>query len=235
MAYDYTTAALTWDAEAEREYQTGVDHCVLYPRIADGTYPKGYAWNGITNITESPDGAEPQDFWADNIKYASIRSVETYGGSITAYMYPNAFKPCIGEKELAPGIVIGQQERMPFGISYRNIKGNATQKNEYGYIYHLVYGMTVGVSDESHDTTNEDPELAEFDWDYNTDPIDIPGSRPTSYMEFDTTKMDSTMLTKLDDLLAVLYGTKASGNDPAVDPRLPLPAEVCQILGITLG
>ena len=54
-------------------------------------------------------------------------------------------------------------------------------------------------------------------------------------MEFDTTKMDSTMLTKLDDLLAVLYGIKASGNDPAVDPRLPLPAEVCQILGITLG
>ena len=49
---------LVWDKTGERLYETGVKQGVLYPQAAGGTYPKGVVWNGLTNITESPSGAE---------------------------------------------------------------------------------------------------------------------------------------------------------------------------------
>ena len=53
-------ARLEWDADSKRLYEVGVDRGVLYPRNSeDGNYGAGVAWNGLTNVTESPSGAEP--------------------------------------------------------------------------------------------------------------------------------------------------------------------------------
>ena len=39
---------LKWDQLGEHFYETGVDHCVLYPfDKVNKNYPKGVAWNGI--------------------------------------------------------------------------------------------------------------------------------------------------------------------------------------------
>ena len=77
---------ITWDAPGEHLFETGVDHGVLYVLNANtGVYGNGVAWNGLTGVTESPDGAEPTDLWADNIKYATLRSAETFGLTIEAY------------------------------------------------------------------------------------------------------------------------------------------------------
>ena len=61
-------AKITWDGSGERYYESGVDHGVLYVQESTGTYGTGVAWNGLINVTESPEGAEPSDMWADNIE-----------------------------------------------------------------------------------------------------------------------------------------------------------------------
>ena len=71
---------IIWDKTGERWYEMGADRGVVYPQSSDGRYPKGVAWNGLTAVTESPEGAEATDLWADNIKYGSLRSAETFGG-----------------------------------------------------------------------------------------------------------------------------------------------------------
>ena len=64
---------IVWDGTGERYFEAGVDHGVLYPMTAEGgTYGNGVAWNGLTNVTDSPEGAEPTELWADNIKYGTF-------------------------------------------------------------------------------------------------------------------------------------------------------------------
>ena len=74
-------AELKWDASGERFYEMGIRKGVLYPVTSEGTYGDGVAWNGLTSIDETPDGAEANDMYADDIKYASLRSAETFGGA----------------------------------------------------------------------------------------------------------------------------------------------------------
>lgn len=61
------TQRLTWDDTGKRLYETGVKQGVFYPQDDNGTYPKGIAWNGLTAVTESPEGAEPTPLYADDI------------------------------------------------------------------------------------------------------------------------------------------------------------------------
>ena len=77
-------AKIEWDKTGERKYQLGVSNVALYKQDK-GAYPKGVAWNGITAIKESPDGADATDLWADNIKYGSIRAGEKYNFTPEAY------------------------------------------------------------------------------------------------------------------------------------------------------
>ena len=107
---------LVWDSTGDRLYETGVKNGVLYPIDEVGTYSKGVAWNGLTAVTESPSGAESNPLYADDIKYLDLRSVEEFGGTIEAYMYPDEFAECDGSAELAAGVKIGQQKRKVVGL-----------------------------------------------------------------------------------------------------------------------
>ena len=78
---------LIWDAVGEKFYEMGTKMGVLYPMNNTGAYDKGVAWNGLTAVTESPSGAEETKLYADDIKYASLRSAEEYGYTIEAYTY----------------------------------------------------------------------------------------------------------------------------------------------------
>ena len=86
-------AKLIWDETEKRLYETGVDHVALFlmnSKSEDPSHPysKPVAWNGITGITESPDGADANDIYADNIKYLSLISKENWKGTIKAYQSP---------------------------------------------------------------------------------------------------------------------------------------------------
>lgn len=210
---------LIWDKMADRRYETGVDHGVLYLPNQQGVYDSGVVWNGLTAVTESPSGAEASAQYADNIKYLNLVSAEEFGGTIEAFTYPFEFGVCDGTAELAPGISIGQQNRSAFGFAYRTKIGNALT-SELGYKLHLVYGALAAPTERAYATVNDSPEALAFSWEFSTTPIEVPGQKPTAILTIDSTRVDADALQELED---ILYGT------PGTDPRLPTPAEVAAI------
>lgn len=220
-------AKLAWDAIGERYYETGTKKGVLYVQSGNA-YPKGVAWNGLTGFSIEPDGGDAEEIYADDIKYLSIRATEDFGGTITAYTYPDEFMECDGSAALIPGVYISQQNRKPFGFSCVTTMGNDTEYNDHGYKIHLVYGCTASPSSRDYQTINDSPEAIEFSWDIDTVPAPVTGHKPTAHMEIDSTKFKETAAAeKLKDLEDVLYGTDET------EPRLPLPDEVLSILNGT--
>ena len=207
---------IEWDTTGTRLYESGVDHGVLYVQSGSG-YGAGVPWNGLTSVSESPEGAEPTDLWADNIKYASMRSAETFGGTIEAYTYPEEFNECDGNLALTTGVYAGQQSRKSFGLCYRTKVGNDVAGSDYGYKLHLVYGCTASPSEKSYETINDSPDAITFSWEFETTPVNMTGGKPTATIVIDSTKVDST---KLGTLLDILYGSSTAAA------RLPLPDEV---------
>ena len=211
---------IEWDLTGERLYETGVDRGVLYPQASNGTYPQGVAWNGLTNVTESPSGAESTPLYADNIKYLNLISAEEFGATVEAYTYPDEFAECNGETALKPGVNIGQQSRKTFGLSYRTKIGNDIDANDHGYKIHIIYGALAAPSEKSYGTINDSPEAITFSWEITTTPVTVTGFKPTALLTIDSTKVDAAKLTSLEN---ILYGSSES------DARLPLPDEIATI------
>lgn len=213
-------AVLTWDAVGQRFYETGVDHGVLYLPDASGAYVNGYAWNGLETVTESPEGAEVTETYADNILYLNLISVERFKGTIEAYTYPNEFAECDGSVEVETGVFVGQQPRKTFGMSYRTRLGNDLLKEEYGYKLHLVYNALAAPSEKAFATINDSPEAVAFSWEFSTTPAPVTGQKPTSLITIDSTKVAPGDLAELEQFL---YGTVGT------DPSLPTPDAVIAI------
>ena len=223
---------LVWDAVGQRLYETGTRMGVLYPQDASGSYPEGVAWNGLTAVSESPSGAESNPLYADDIKYLDLRSKEEFGATIEAYTYPDEFAVCDGSAAITDGVMIGQQARQPFGLCYRTVLGNDTQKENYGYKLHLIYGCTASPSEKSYQTMNDSPEAITFSWEVTTTPVAVTGHQPTASLVIDATKFkgDQTKQGYLTALENILYGTDAEGTSEGTTARLPLPDEVLKIL-----
>lgn len=225
---------IVWDQVGERTYETGTKQGVLYPQAANGTYPLGVAWNGLTSVSESPDGGDANDIYADDIKYLVLRGVENFGGTIEAYTYPDEFAECDGSAQLMSGVVIGQQPRKTFGFSYVSTIGNDTEMDEHGYKIHLIYGASASPSEKSYETINDSPEPITFSWEFTTIPVNVTGHKPTAVLTIDSTKFppqqDGKKNKKLADFEDILYGTDGTGGTGGAEPRLPLPDEVVTLL-----
>lgn len=218
---------LKWDQVGQKTYETGVSQGVLYPQSSSGTYPKGVAWNGLTAVTESPSGAESNPLYADDIKYLDLRSAEEFGGTIEAYTYPDEWMQCDGSAEPTAGVVIGQQNRTPFGLCYKTVLGNDVQTNDYGYKLHIIWNATAAPSERAYQSINDSPEAITFSWEFATTPVPVTGYKPTAYMCINSTKVDPD---KLGDLLDILYGTDGEGQATGTDAYLPTPDQVIATL-----
>lgn len=280
-------AVLTWDEVGEHLFETGDDHAVVYPYDSDTkTYKKGYAWSGITGVTESPSGAEETALYADNIKYLSLRSAEEYGQTVTAYAYPEEFAKLDGSAKIN-GVRIYQQARKSFGFSYRSIIGNDTDGNDHGVRLHLVYGLTASPSERSFKTVNDSPEAIEFSWEMKGIPVAVKNAKPTCLVTLDSIDFEGGVENaNWKWLEEQLYGTDASDDTyeeavpttanphdeglyersgtgtsedpytyavtadttvtsgktyykkvshPGTDARLPLPDEIIEKFGVTVG
>lgn len=212
---------ILWDQVGQRFYETGVKNGVLYPRITDGTYPAGVAWNGLISISESPSGAEATPIYADDTKYLNLISVEEFGCTIEAYTYPEEFEACDGSAEITPGAIIGQQARSTFGLCYRTSLGNDTDGVDHGYKLHLIYGALAAPSEKAYSTINDSPEAITFSWEVSTTPVPVDGFKPTASLIVDSTKVTTTGLAALE---AALYGTDLT------EAYLPLPEAVVTLL-----
>ena len=213
-------ATLTWDVQGERYYETGVSKGVLYP-FKEGKYSKGVAWNGLTAVNESPSGAEPTPLYADNIKYLNLLSNEEFAATVEAYTYPDEFAECDGSAELAAGVSVGQQKRIPFGMSYVTKVGNDTDGQDYGYKIHLIYGALAKPSQKNYATINDNPEAITFSWELSTTPVAVPNMKPTACITIDSKKVTPENLKKIEDKL---YGTASE------EATLPTPAELAALI-----
>lgn len=227
-------AQLTWDEAAKRLYETGVDKVVLFPMNSSGAYPIGYAWNGVTGITESPEGADANDIYADNIKYLSLISVENWKATIKAYTWPAEFNPCQGEYEFnngtTKGIFFGQQTHAKFGLAWRTIQGNAAEGDSYGYKLHVAYGLSAAPSEKDHATVNDSPEATEYSWELNSIPEAFKTTRdpetnellaPVAHIVVDS-RDNATAYAKLETILFGADEDETAGTDEVV-PSLPGP------------
>ena len=212
---------IVWDAIGEHTFETGVRNGVLYLKDAEGAYSNGVAWNGLTSVSESPEGAEPTDLYADDIKYLTLMSAENFKATIEAYTYPVEFEECDGSATIAKGVVIGQQSRKPFGLCYRTSIGNDTDGNEHGYKLHIVYGCQASPSEKQYSTINDSPDAVTFSWEVSTTPVNVNGKKPAATLIIDSTKADKAKLTALE---AILYGSEQQ------EPRLPLPDEIATLM-----
>ena len=227
---DPTYTVLEWDKDGERYYETGVEKGVLYVYDSDNNwYGQGVAWNGLTNISEKPSGAEATALYADDIKYLNLISNEEFGATIEAYTYPDEFAECDGSKSLSTGVIVGQQKRKKFAISYQTRIGNDSDGNDYGYKIHLIYGCMAAPSERGYATINDSPEAITFSWEVTTTPIPVgEGFKPTACITIDSTKVnDETKMTALKNLL---YGLNATGGN---NPTMPTITQLTTIFGTT--
>lgn len=221
-------AVLTWDQIGEKVYETGIDHGVLYIPDSNGVYADGYAWNGLYTVTESPSGAESNPQYADNIKYINLTSAEEFGATIEAFTYPSEFAQCDGSALVSGGVAVGGQSRRSFGLAYRSLIGNDTEGTDYGYKLHLIYGATAAPSEKAYNTVNDSPEAITFSWEITTVPapvgtVNSVDYKPTAIITIDSTKVSSSLLADLED---ILFGTSGA------DASLPTPATV---IGMFIG
>jgi hypothetical protein len=215
---------LAWDVVGSKTYETGVSKGVLYIPDVSGNYVNGYAWSGLTKVTEKPTGAGVTPLYADNTKYLNLVATEYFGCDIAAYTYPDEFEQCDGTVAPEPGVLIGQQGRTTFGFSYQT-KVGTDLNTDAGYKIHLVWGCLAAPSQKDYGTVNDNPSAIEFSWSVSCTPVNVTGLKPTSTITIDSTKVDATALAALE---LVLYG------DTGVDPRLPGPDEVLAMFSGTV-
>lgn len=208
---------LVWNKPGTNIFETGISNGVLF------LDEKAVAWNGLTSFDEAPGGAEPNKIYADNINYITMISAETFGGTINAYTYPEEFAVCNGEKDLAPGINIGQQNRKPFAFSYQTRVGNQEEQTDYGYKIHIVYGCTAAPSAKTFETINDSPEAIVMSWEVSTTPIAVKDGKPTAKVVIDSTKVGEGIMKKIED---ALYGTETTGG------KLLTPDAIVELLQI---
>lgn len=228
-------APLVWDETNKHFYETGISKGVLFTAtdstdssIITSGWNNGVAWSGLISVSESPEGADEEAFYADNIKYLSLRGVEDFGGSISAYQSPEAFDECDGSVALDAsfkGVTIGQQPRKAFCLAYVTQKGNDTQGSEYGHVIHIIYNATASPSEREYQTINDSPEPNELSWDFSTSPIPVTGHKPTSIVKIDSTSFTSeAQKAKLKTIEDSLFGTTTK------ESHVLLPDDIVDIL-----
>lgn len=196
-----------FDAIGQHDFETGVDHGMLYKyNKTTRTYDTGLVWLGLTSVTDSPSGGEPTPLYADNIKYLNLFSAEDYSVNVEAYTYPTqAYAELDGEAEIAPGVRVSQQDRLPFGMSWRTLLGDDVNNTAKGYKLHIVYGCQASPTEKAHGTVNDTPEADTFSWEISTTPIAFPGlDKAAAKVTVNSTTCDPAALKALED---ILYGT----------------------------
>jgi len=201
---------LSWGTPGERFYETGVDRGVLFVNDA------GFPWNGLISVQEKSSGGNLSQYYLDGFNYAQLMAAEEFEATLEAFSSPHEFGPCDGSFELMSGLIVTQQKRKQFGLSYRTMIGNDLS-NELGYKIHLVYNALAAPSDRTNATIKDSPDPNTMSWGITTNPPELAGIRPTSHFVVDSTKTNPAVLVILENHI---YGTESTA------PTLPSPAEL---------
>jgi hypothetical protein len=205
-------AKLVWDAVGARRFETGVSQGVLY--LSDG---RGVPWNGLISVAEISTGKTVDPLYFDGKKYMDYAFPGEVGVNIRAYTYPDEFLEYEGYATAGNGLILDSQYQKTFGLSYKTIVGNDVTGIDYGYKIHIFYGLTAIAEDPEYSSLNDETEPVEFSWTATSRPQTVSGYRPTSHVIIDSRRIDSTILTNIQD---ILYGATSSIS------RLPTVSEL---------
>jgi hypothetical protein len=199
---------LTWNDPGTKFFETGIDQGVLY---VDNV---GFAWNGLTAVTEKPTGGEAKPFYADGMKFLNVPSSEEFTATIEAFGAPPEFGPCDGTYSVQNGLFVGQQPRKAFSMSYRTLVGNDLLGKNYGYKIHLVWNALASPSERAYSSMNDSPEGVALSWEITTLPPSLTGYKPTAYASFDSRFTPRGLMTAIE---RILYGSDdADGRMPTL-------------------
>jgi hypothetical protein len=187
---------VTWDSD--QSYSLGVRGGVLYTKNSSGV-----PWNGLISVTDNGDDA-PTALYLDGQKVADRSVPSTFAGTISAFMYPDEFEPCIG---VVSGI--SSQPRQAFSFTYRS-------NNEL----HLVYNALASPGSDEYSTISESPTALAFSWEFTTSPIDIPAGRPSAHLVIMLDYAQPEAVSALED---IIYG------DTVNDASMPDPGTVLEL------
>lgn len=208
-------AKLIWDAAGERVFEGGVDRGVLYSPNS-----RGYAWNGLVSVTESPTESEAKPKYYDGQKYYNAPGDKEYAGTIVAYTYPDKFDELQGIESSSNGLFIDQQDAKNFGLCYRTGMGNDTKGEDYGYKLHLVYNAMVSASSNVYSTKTNTLDPLNFSWPFTTTPLNVLGKKASAHLIVDSTRTNKLLLGALENRL---YGV------PGKNAYLPSPTELVNL------
>ena len=241
---------LEWDKEGERYLENGDRHGVLYTKNPSASAPTSSStdedkskyyygvasvWNGLTAVTETPAGAEANDVYADDIKYATLRSAETFGGTIESFAYPPEFAKCDGSAEPTglSGVHFGQQGRDSFGFSFESqVMNDTATDTDDGEKLHIWYGCSASPSERSYSTINDSPEGISFSWEITSTPLTVSktdlgiNKESISTITIAKNELDTNMQTNYENLKKIMYGYTWGTATMATAGRLPYPSEV---------
>lgn len=208
---------IQWGTVSERYFEAGVDRGVLFVGANAGV-----PWNGLQSVNESVSGGEAQPFYMDGIKYLNIAADEEFAATLNAISAPAEFGPCDGSNEIANGLFITQQRRLPFGLTYRTKVGNDIDGIDHGYKLHLVYDALAAPSSRNNQSLGANPSPMSLSWAITTTPDRIPGRKPSAHLVVDSRKTPALILSDLEDFI---YGTEST------EPSLPTTAELITLFG----
>jgi hypothetical protein len=221
-------ARLVWNQEGQNKYETGVDHGVFYPgesRDSENAYVNGHVWNGLVKVEESHPDGELRSHYFDGVNRRNTVSPRHFEAVMSAFSTPQEFTSCLGMRAFIPGFILTGQTRGRFGLSYQTRIGPGS-----AYKIHVVYNILAEPLNLQHTTIANDQSPSLFSWRLHAVPpvVEMSLYRPTAHYIFDSSKMDSEVLSQLEDLL---YGSNASTSGvPTVPARLPSIKEVLALV-----
>jgi len=203
---------LTWGEFSQRYYELGCDRGVLYPPGGVGV-----AWNGLVSVDENPQNTGIRSYYLDGVMYLQVPGAEEFQATITAMHRPVEFSECDGVATGLNGLLITQQRRQPFGLSYRTFVGNALLGDRSSYRIHLVYNALTLPSSRAYASQGGSVNAARYSWQISALAPEVPGYKNTAHIVIDSATTPEELLAALED---ILYGTAE------VAPRLPSPEEI---------
>jgi hypothetical protein len=202
-------AVLQWNVSSLKFFEFGVSKPVLFAHDPATDVPgNGVAWEGLISVTEQPSGAEVTKLWANDVEYAQLISKEEFAGQLEAYTYPDALNTAMGiAVPDEPGLLIPQQNRYRFSMSYVTRLHSDGGGQDIGYLIHILYNLRLAPSERANTTVNETPEAMTFTWDFTSTAKDFNDSdhMPVSKIVVDSRTTAPATLTTIEDSL---YGTE---------------------------
>lgn len=182
-------------------YEVGVDRGVLYLNNC-----LGIPWNGLISVNQKNSGGEIESYYIDGLKYTSKSSSEVFEALLEAYIYPEEFLDYDGTFKKDNGLLITNQPKEKFSLSYR------TKQSESDYKIHLIYNVVASpTTEKDFNTLGGSVDLTNFTWLLSAKPSLVEDHKPAAYFVIDSKEVPELLLFQIENLL---YGTNEA--DPCI-------------------